>query len=316
MKVLVAGATGALGVPLVRALVQRGHDVIGLTRSLSKRAMLEPLGARVAIGNALDADDMRRVVAEAAPTHLVHMLTALPPAGPMRPRDLWPTSELRVHGTANLLRAAIDAGVTRIVAESFIGIYGRAAFDRPRSEDEPLPPPISGPFAEADAAIRSMEDQLRRARDAKQIDTVALRFGGVYGPEVASMQATLHMLRTKRLFLPRAAERGLMPFVHVDDAASATIAALEHPRPSAVYNVVDDRPMSLPAFLTLAAATIGAPPPRTMPALIFRLIAPLMAEAIEIRMPLSNAKAKRELGWTLVYPTAQDGLRKLTAMAA
>jgi nucleoside-diphosphate-sugar epimerase len=314
MKILIAGATGAMGVPLVRALVHRGHDVIGLTRSLSKRALLEPLGARVAIGNALDADDMTRVVAEAAPTHIVHMLTALPPAGPMRARDLRPTNELRERGTANLVRAAIDAGVKRLVAESFIGIYGKANFDQPRGEDEPLPPPVDGPFHEADLAVRSMEDQLRRARDARQIETVALRFGGIYGPEVASMRATLRMLRAKRLFLPRAAARGVMPFVQVDDAAAATIAALEHPSPSAVYNVVDDRPMSLTAFLDLAASTIGAPPPRTMPAWIFRLIAPLMAEAISLRMPLSNAKAKRELGWKLAYPTAQDGLRRLAAV--
>jgi nucleoside-diphosphate-sugar epimerase len=311
MKVLIAGATGALGVPLVRALVHCGHDVVGLTRSSAKRALIEALGARVAVGNALDADDMTRVVTDAAPTHIVHLLTALPAAGPMRARDLRPTNELRERGTANLLRAAVAAGVTRLVAESFIGIYGRANFDRPRSEDDPLPAPVDGPFHEADVAIRAMEDQLKRARDAKQIETVALRFGGIYGPEVASMQATLRMLRARRLFLPRAAEHGIMPFVHVDDAATATIAALEHPSPSAIYNVVDDRPMSLAAFLNLAASTVGAPPPRTMPMWIFRLIAPLMAEAISIRMPLSNAKAKRELGWKLAHPTAQDGLRRL-----
>ena len=314
MKVLVAGATGAMGQPLVRALIHRGHDVVGLTRSSSKRALIEALGARVAVGNALDADDMARVVTDVAPTHVVHLLTALPAAGPMRARDLGPTNELRERGTANLLRAAIDAGVKRLVAESFIGIYGAANFDRPRSEDDPLPAPAEGAFHRADVAIRSMEDQLKRARAANGIETVALRFGGIYGPEVASMQATLRLLRARRLFLPRAAERGIMPFVHVDDAAAATIAALEHPSPSAVYNVVDDRPMSLTAFLTAAASTIGVPPPRTMPAWIFRLIAPLMAEAISIRMPLSNAKARRELGWTPAYPTAQDGLRRLAAI--
>src|SRR5262245_58200537 len=251
MKVFVAGATGALGQPLVRALVHRGHEVTGLTRSSSKRPLLESLGARAAVADALDADDLKRAVVAAAPTHVVHLLTALPPAGPMRASHLNTTNDLRVRGTANLLRAAIDAGVARIVAESFIGIYGRADFDRPRGEDEPLPPPAGGPFREADAAIRAMEDQLKRARDARAIETVALRFGGIYGPDVASMQATLGMLRARRLFLPRAAARGLMPFVHVDDAAAATIAALEHPSPSAVYNVVDDQPMSLPAFLAL-----------------------------------------------------------------
>lgn len=307
MRVLIAGATGAMGQPLVRALVQRGHDVIGLTRTASKQPLLESLGARVAVGDALDADGLKRIVAGAAPTHVVHLLTALPSAGPMRARDVRPTNDLRVRGTANLLRAAIAARVTRIVAESFIGIYGRANFDQPRGEDEPLAPPVDGPFHEADLALRSMEDQLARARQSTQIETVTLRFGGIYGPEVASMQAMLHMLRKRRLFLPRGAD-GVMSFVHVDDATAATIAALQHPSPSQVYNIVDDRPLSLPAFLDLAASTIGAPPPRTMPAWVFRLIAPLIAEAMSVRMPLSNAKAKRELGWTLAYPTVQRGL--------
>jgi nucleoside-diphosphate-sugar epimerase len=308
MRVLIAGATGAMGQPLVRALVHRGDEVIGLTRSSSKRALLESLGARVAIGDALDADDMQRVVTDAAPTHIAHLLTALPAAGPMRARDLRPTNHLRERGTANLLRAAIDARVKRLVGESFIGIYGKADFDRPRGEDDPLAPPVDGPFHEADLAIRSMEDQLKRARDAKQIETVALRFGGIYGPEVASMQAMLQMLRRRRLFLPRAAGRSIMSFVHVDDAAAATIAALEHPAPGAVYNIVDDQPTSFAAFLEIAASTVGAPPPRTMPAWVFRLIAPLMAEAMSVRMPLSNAKAKRELGWKLAYPTVREGL--------
>ena len=310
MRVLIAGATGAIGQPLVRALVHRGHEVIGLTRSSSKRASIEALGARAVTGNALDADDMTRAIAEAAPSHVVHLLTALPAAGPMRARDLRPTNELRVRGTENLLRAAVAARVKRLVAESFVGIYGRANFDKPRGEDEPLAPPVDGVFHEADLALRSLEDQLKRARDAKQIETVTLRYGGIYGPRVASMQAVLQMLRTRRLFLPRHAT-GIMPFVHVDDAAAATIAALEHPSPAAVYNIVDDQPMSLGAFLGIAASIVGAPPPRTMPAWVFRFVAPLMAEAMTLRMPLSNAKAKRDLGWQLAYPTVRDGMRDL-----
>jgi nucleoside-diphosphate-sugar epimerase len=312
MRVLIAGATGAMGQPLVRALVQRGHEVIGLTRTPSKRALLESLGARVAVADALDADALKRVVAGVAPSHVVHLLTALPAAGPMRARDLRPTNTLRVHGTANLLQAAIDARVTRLVAESFIGVYGKADFDWPRGEEAPLPPPVEGVFREALLALRSLEDQLARAREAQQIETVTLRFGGIYGPDVASLQAIVQMLRARRVFLPRGAN-GVMSFVHVDDAAAATIAALEHLSPGAVYNIVDDQPMSLAAFLDIAASTIGAPPPRTMPAWLFRLIAPLMAEAVSVRMPLSNAKAKRELGWHLAHPTVSDGMRDLAS---
>jgi nucleoside-diphosphate-sugar epimerase len=308
MKVFIAGATGALGQPLVRALVHRGHEVIGLTRSASKRPLLESLGARAAVANALDEDALKRALVQAAPTHVVHLLTALPAAGPMRARDLEATNELRVRGTANLLRAAIDAHVKRIVAESFIGVYGRANFDRPRGEDEPLPPPSGGGFREALLALRSMEDQLARARDLKAIETVTLRFGGIYGPDVASLQATVRMLRARRIFLPRATS-DIMTFVHVDDAAEATIAALEQPSPGAVYNIVDDEPMSLRTFLGIVASAIGAPPPRTMPAWLFRLVAPLMVEVLAVRMPLSNAKAKRELGWKPVYPRVSDGIQ-------
>src|SRR5262245_43774202 len=312
MKVFIAGATGAMGQPLVRALVKRGHQVIGLTRSAAKRALLESLGARAAVADALDADGLRRVVVDAAPTHVVHLLTALPAAGPMRERDLHATNELRRRGTANLLRAAVDAHATRLVAESFVGVYGRADFDRPRSEDDPLPPPTEGGFRDAVLALRSLEEQLAVARAAGQIETVALRFGGIYGPDVASLQATVKMLRARRIFLPRNAS-GVATFVHVDDAAAAMIAAPEHPPPGAIYNIVDDQPMSIQAFLGILASAVGAAPPRAMPAWIFRLVAPLMAEAIAVRMPLSNAKAKCELSWHLEYPNAADGMRDVAA---
>ncbi|HEV8347092.1 MAG TPA: NAD(P)-dependent oxidoreductase [Vicinamibacterales bacterium] len=326
MKVLIAGATGAIGRPLVRALVRQGHEVIGLTRTAAKRPLVESLGARAAIADALDGDRLAQVVAEVAPSHVVHLLTALPAAGPMRARDLRPTNALRVHGTANLLRAAIAARVSRIVAESFIGIYGRVDFDRPRGEDGPLAPVPDGPtprlrryvegrrslgggagFREAALALRSLEDQLARARESKQIETVTLRYGGIYGPDVPSLQALVRLLRSRRVFLPRGAN-GIMSFVHVDDAAEATVLALEHPSPGGVYNIVDDEPMPLARFVDMLASAAGAPPPRTAPAWLFRVLAPLMLEAMAVRMPLSNAKAKRELGWRLAHPTATDGL--------
>jgi len=296
---------------LVRALVRRGHDVIGLTRTPSKRSIIESLGARAAIADALDGDRLAQVVGDVRPTHVVHLLTALPAAGPMRARDLAATNTLRVHGTANLLRAAIDARVSRLVAESFIGVYGRVDFDRPRGEDDaPLVPVPDGGFREAALALRSLEDQLAQARASKQIETVTLRYGGIYGPDVPSLRALIHLLRARRVFLPRGA-KGVMSFVHVDDAAEATVAALQHPSPSAVYNIVDDEPVPLVRFLDRLASAAGAPPPRTAPAWLFRLVAPLMAEAIAVRMPLSNAKAKRELGWQLMHPTVSDGLRDI-----
>jgi len=312
MKILIAGATGAMGRPLVRMLVQRGHDVVGLTRTAEKRSLLESMGAGASVGDALDAERINKVVADVAPTHLVHLLTALPPAGPLRARDLRATNALRIQGTANLVRAAIGAGVKRLVAESFIGVYGAANFDRPHGEDGPLPPPPDGPFHDTVLALRSMEDQLAQARDAKDLETVTLRFGGIYGPDVPSSSALLRLLRAGRVFLPRGAN-GVMSFIHVDDAAEATIAALEHPAPAAVYNIVDDEPMPIAKLIELTASTFGTPPPRTAPAWLIRLIAPIMAAAASSRVPLSNANAKRELGWHPRYPNTREGLRSMAS---
>jgi nucleoside-diphosphate-sugar epimerase len=311
MKVFVAGATGVLGRPLVRALIEGGHEVTGLTRSPARRDRIEALGARAAVADALDAASIARVVQEAAPTHVVHVLTALPPAGPMRPRDLRATNLVRTRGTANLLHAAREAGARRVVAESFLGVYGAAGFDRPRGEDEPLPPPGRGSLREAVLALRAMETQLLEAR-AAGLETVALRYGGFYGPGVPGLSGLGHALRARKVFVPRGAN-GVASFIHVDDAVTATVAALEHPAPSAVYNVVDDEPIALTAYLAAAAAAFGAPPPRSLPAWIVGLAAPVIAAAAFMRVPLSNAKAKAELGWRPAYPSVRESLAAVVA---
>jgi nucleoside-diphosphate-sugar epimerase len=314
MRVFVAGATGALGRPLVRLLRARGHEVIGLTRSPLRSGLLEALGARPAVADALDATALGRVVRESEPSHVVHLLTALPAAGPLRGRDLRATNALRTDGTANLLHASLAAGARRLVGESFAGVYGNAGFDSPRDEAAPLPPaPASGGFRSAVLAMRSLEEQLAEARRSGRIDTVALRFGPIYGPEVGSTLALARRLRRRQVFVPRAA-RGVASFVHVDDAAAATFAALECPRPGAVYNVVDDEPMAIAEYLRLSATAFGAPPPRTAPFWLVRLAAPLVAAAAATRLPLSNARARRELGWRPAYPSLREGLRQVARL--
>src|SRR5512141_2507069 len=162
MRVLVAGATGAMGRPLVRLLRSAGHEVCGLTRRPERTALLQALGARPVIADALDAASMQRALNETRPEGVVHLLTALPPEGPLRASDLEATNLLRVRGTGNLLRASIAAGVRRVVGESFAGVYG-AGQEAPLTEDTPLLPP-AGPFAEAVQAMRSLEHQLATAR--------------------------------------------------------------------------------------------------------------------------------------------------------
>jgi nucleoside-diphosphate-sugar epimerase len=317
MKVFIAGSTGALGLPLVRELVARGHEVIGLTRSPAKRSLLENMGARAVVADVFDAAELESAVRAAAPTHVVQMLNALPKSGPLRAADIATTNELRITGTANLLRAAVAAGARRIVGESFSAAYGYGDLgERPRDEDD-LPP-----VREADTglravveALRSLEDQLLAANAQGTIEAIVLRYGMTYGPENASTLSMLGMLRKRRLPLVRGAE-GLGSFVHIEDVATATIAALERGRPGAIYNIVDDEPVSLNEYLSAMAQASGAPRPLAAPRWLLRLVAPLAAKIALARQPLSNARARRELDWRPRYPSYREGLRQVARAVA
>jgi len=177
MRIFIAGATGTLGRPLATALAALGHEVWGLTRSAAKRPMLDGIGVRPIVANALDPAGLQHAVVTAAPELVIHLLTAIPPAGVLRPSHLRPTNTLRIHGTANLIRAAVAAGTRRIIAESFIGVYGTPTEDRLWTESDLLPPIQRGPMAEAVRAMRSLEEQMAVARCSGALDTVTLRFG-------------------------------------------------------------------------------------------------------------------------------------------
>jgi nucleoside-diphosphate-sugar epimerase len=310
MKIFVAGATGTLGRPVLHLLLSRGHEVVGLTRSERGRRSLQQLGARAVVGDALDAEAVRSAVMATRPDQIVHLLTALPAGGALRPRQLQPTNELRVAATANLLAAAIAVGARRLVAESFVGVYGSGSGSGPLSEDDPLPPVTSGPLAATVRALRSLENQLHTARASQLIETVALRIGLLYGPDVPSTRALIDQAAAGRLFIPRNLS-GIVPFVQIGDAASAIVLAIEHPNPSATYNIVDDEPIALTAFLAAMTGVIGAPPPRHVPMWLVKLAAPVIAEGGSARLLLSNAKARRELGWSLRFPRVPEGLADL-----
>jgi len=311
MKVFVAGATGALGLPLVRELVARKHEVIGLTRSPDKRALLEELGAQAAVADALDAPGLERAVCAAAPTHVVHMLTALPKNSPLRAADGAATNVLRIKGTANLLRAAVAAGAQRIIGESFATVYGYGDHGaQPLTEDSPLRPEEDAELRPVVEALRSLEEQLLAANRQGPIEAIVLRYGMTYGPENASTLYMLEMLRKRRLPLVRGAN-GIGSFIHCDDVATATIAALERGKPGAIYNIVDDEPVSLNEYIAAMAQAIGAPRPFVAPRWLLRLVAPLALTMAETRLPLSNARAKRELDWRPRFPSYREGLRQV-----
>jgi nucleoside-diphosphate-sugar epimerase len=217
---------------------------------------------------------------------------------------------LRTIGTAHLVDAAVGAGARRLVAESFVGVYGAAVFERPRLERDELPPVGDGAFREAVEALRSLEEQLGRARSQHLLQTVALRIGFLYGEDVPSTQAFISQAKGHRLFVPRGlTARGA--FVQISDAAACIVAALEHSSPSDTYNVVDDEPVSVATFLTLLTEAIGAPPPRPLPVWVVKLAAPIVAEVGSAQLWLSNLAAKTELGWSPRYPTVRTGLADL-----
>jgi nucleoside-diphosphate-sugar epimerase len=302
MKVFVAGASGTIGVPLVRALVAAGHQVTAMTRTPDKQAMLAKLGAAPALADALDADAVARVMQAARPTHVIHQLTALPKGGPKRSADLHATNRLRDEGTRNLLAAAIAAGATRFIGGSF------AVLNDGKGE------PPKGMRAAAEA-VSSMESQILAASRRGAIEGIVLRYGGFYGPGNPMTDDLLERIRRGRLFTIRD-DKGLLPFIHLDDAVSATIAALDHGRPGATYDIVDDRAVSFSEVATTAAELMGVGRPRAIPLWVPRLLMPYFANILAVRLPLSNAKARAELGWRPAYPTIREGLSRTLVKAA
>jgi nucleoside-diphosphate-sugar epimerase len=294
MNVFVAGGSGTIGIPLVRSLVAAGHHVTAMTRTSGNEERLRAIGASIAIADALDRDALTRAVAAAHPTHVVHELTALPKTGVSRASELEPTNRLRVDGTRNLLDAAIAAGAKRFLAGSFAMLAPRSS--APSDADNP-----------AAAAIRSMETQVLDAGAKGAIEGIVLRYGLFYGRDVPSTVNMIASVRKRRLPIVRG-DTGELPLIHVDDAVAATVLALDRAPAGSTYDIVDDRPVSLSEIVATIAEFSGAPAPWRVPAWIPRLVAPYMAGLLSMRLPLSNAKARAELGWRPDYPTIREGL--------
>jgi nucleoside-diphosphate-sugar epimerase len=303
MRVFVAGASGTIGIPLVRALVAAGHQVTALTRSPGKQDELRRLGATPALADALDLEALSRVVSLASPTHVIHQLTALPKEGPSSTSDLIATSRLRIDGTRNLLDASIRAHATRFIGGSFALLPGAET------------PPRNPGMNEAADATRSMESQILEATRSGKIEGIVLRYGLFYGPTNPSSIKMIEMVRKRRFPMIRG-DRGQLPFIHLDDAVSATLAALDQGSSGSVYDIVDDRAISISEAVRVMAKYTGSPPPRTIPAWLLRALMPYRARMLSTRLPLSNAKARAELKWRPMFPTFSDGFSKTFSQAA
>jgi len=313
MRIFLAGATGAIGSRLVPRLVAAGHHVTGTTRTPAKAAGLRAAGAEPVVVDALDREAVVAAVEAARPDAIVHQLTALAGMSSLRDFDgaFALTNRLRTEGTDHLLEGARRAGARRFVAQSFAGWpYGRGG-GPVKTEDDPLDADPVASMSATLAAIRRLEAAVT---GADGIDGIVLRYGGLYGPGtgIAPGGEQVDMIR-KRRFPVVGDGAGVWSLVHVDDAAAATVAALERGAPG-IYNVVDDEPAAVRDWLPALAAAVGAKPPRRLPRWLARLAA---GEAVTTLMTetcgASNAKARSELGWQPAYPTWREGFRAALA---
>jgi nucleoside-diphosphate-sugar epimerase len=304
MRVLVAGGSGAIGQRLVAQLVDAGHEVVATTRSSEKLELLRRLGAEAVLMDGLDGLQVGEAVARAEPEVIVHQMTALASMSDLRhfDRSFAVTNELRTKGTDHLLAAAEAAGVRRVVAQSYTGWDNVRDGGPVKTEDDPLDPHPPAQQSRSLAAIRYLERAVREAR----VEGLVLRYGFFYGP--GASEQILEPVRQRKMPVVGSGA-GIWSWIHLDDAAAATVAAVEAGAPG-VYNVVDDEPAPVAEWLPYLAEVVGAKPPRHVPVWLARLAAGevVVSMTTQIRGS-SNAKAKRELGWRPRWASWRDGFR-------
>jgi len=306
MKVFVAGGTGAIGKQLVPQLVAAGHQVVATTRSATGAEAVQDLGGEPAIADGLDERGMVEAVKRAGPEVVIHEMTALAGKPDLRHFDRMfaKTNELRTKGTDNLIRAARETGARRLIVQSYSGWPNVREGGAVKTEEDPLDPDPPKWMRESMAAFRHIE---RTVPTAQGLEGVVLRYGGLYGPDTGVMSSEALELFGKRQFPIVGDGGGVWSFVHVADAASATIAALDHGAPG-IYNVVDDDPAPARAWIPYLAEVIGAKPPRRVPAWLGRLLAGEVPVTMMTSIRgSSNEKAKRELGWQPRFPSWREG---------
>lgn len=316
MRVFVAGATGAIGTAAVRQLLSAGHHVTAMTRTPSKTSAITAAGATPVVVDALDGSALSGAVRQARPDAVIDLLTALPARGPIWYRDLRATNLLRTRGTANIIASCIDSGCRRLIAESIVYAYGFGDHgDMPLTEADPVTAPAIHPrLAPALDAVRGHELQVLAATDAGDIDGSILRFGAFYGPGAG----TDLMLRALRLRAPilLAGGRGVAPWMHIDNGASAVVAALDHAQAGSIYNIADNEAASFRTFFDQLASLAGAPRPITLPTWTARAAIPYLTHMFLSRLLVSTEKAKRELQWTPQFPSFREGLAATIAHGA
>jgi len=310
MNIFIAGGTGAVGKRLVPLLASAGHDVYATTRSAGRVGDLRRLAAEPVVLDILDREAVEAAIAAAQPEVIVHQATALSDIGDFRKfaEEFAQTDRLRTEGTDNLLAAAKASGVRRFVAQSFTSWPYAKVGGPVKTEDDPLDP---DPPEAARGMLRAIRQLEEHVTGAEGLEGVALRYGGFYGPGTSITDGGTHVdAIRKRKFPVVGGGAGIWSFVHIDDVASATKAAIESDA-TGIFNIVDDEPAPVSEWLPYLAAAIGAKPPRRVPAWVGKLaVGELGVSMMTETRGASNEKAKRELGWQLRYPTWRVGFKE------
>jgi nucleoside-diphosphate-sugar epimerase len=308
-KVFVAGASGAIGRRLVPLLVQRGYAVVAMSRHFVNADRLRALGAEPVLADGLDRDAVLQAVMRAEPDAVIHEMTALDGVTSVRRFDsaFAVTNRLRTEGTDHLLEAARAAGAHRFLAQSYGNLGHDPRGNRAARESDPLEPDPPAQQRHSFAAVRHLE---RAVPHADGLTGIVLRYASLYGPGTAlATDGVIVRLLRKRRFPIIGDGAGVLSFIHVDDAAAATVAALEHAEPG-IYNIADDDPAPVSVWLPELARALGTKPPRHVPVWLARLAAGQVGVSMMTRAHgASNAKAKRELGWQPAYASWRQGFR-------
>jgi 2-alkyl-3-oxoalkanoate reductase len=308
VRIFVAGATGVIGRRLVPMLVEAGHQVTGMTRSDRKRELVREMGAEPAVADVFNVMKLRDVVQQADPEVVVHQLTDLPQElDPRKAEEQTAGNDrIRTEGTANLVTVANSTNARRIVAQSIAFAYAPGG-PRAKDEEEQLYDDAFPPWDRSVHALRYLE----RVVTGSDMEGIVLRYGFFYGPDTGYARdgSLAEQVRRRRFPIVGGGE-GIFSFVHVDDAASATVAAIERGWPG-IYNVVDDEPAAVHEWLPFYAALLGAKPPRRFPRWLARRLAGEYATYLSTELRgASNERARRELGWSPRYPSWREGLRQ------
>lgn len=307
MRVFVAGSTGVVGRVLAPRLVESGHEVVALVRTAEKAGALAAAGATITLADALNREELTAAIRRAEPEVLIHQLTALAGVGSFKKLDeeFALTNRLRTEVTDTMLAAARMVGTRRFIVQSFCGWPFAREGGLVKTEEDPLDPDPPASFRKTLAAIRYLEDTVRRTTD---VQALALRYGVFYGPGtgIAKDGSIADLVRKRRMPLVGNGA-GIWSFIHIQDVARATVTAMSRGAPG-IYNIVDDEPAPVSAWLPFLAEVLGAKRPRKVPAWLARFAIGDGGVSMMTRIRGgSNAKAKHELGWQPMFPSWRDG---------